>query len=245
MSFNWKSGKPVTFKFIFTTNIAESKLEIKKAIVEELYNLFSPKIHRISRDLELRIKKMYRSSIERSDTYKSLMGSGSRSLMGHFGFDDDGKKVNEIVDTWINGISVDFSGRKSTTDLNLNMKIHTIDKTFADVLSLDAAYQDTGKSMKVALLRAPSKYTLLLPWLRWLLLAGDKQIILESQYTIHFEEGKGRSGQALMVKSKTKKWGIPPEHAGILRNNWITKIMDELEPKINEIVEKKITDIVS
>jgi hypothetical protein len=173
------------------------------------------------------------------------LGSGERSLKGHFGFDDNGEKVKEIVDVWINGIQVEFVAKKSTTNLGLGMRIYTINRSFADVLALDASYQDTGKSMKAALLRAPTKYSLRLPWLKWLLLEGDKKVLLETNHTIHFKPGVGRSGQAVMTKSKTKRWGIPIEYAGTLRDNWITHIIDDVEPQIEGMVENLIESKLS
>ena len=237
-----KSGKPITLKFIFRLKLDQTTTQIKREIARCIYEYYTPKKNAMRTAIELELKALFEQKIKQSDTYKSLKGEGNKPLAGHFGFDDGGNKVDIIVNQWIEDIHIDIYMRRTIEKLSFGYKLYLVNRTFADVLALEAAYQDTGKSGTAGLLRAPSAYTQKLPWLRWLLLEGDKTIISNGEYAIHFEPGKGRSGLALMVKRKNaSRWRIPPEHAGTLRNNWITRILKDLYPLVDGIVERAMT----
>jgi hypothetical protein len=81
-----------------------------------------------------------------------------------------------------------------------------------------------------------------IPWLRHLLLKGDTTTIMD--YTITFNPDKiatSRSGQAIMIKSKLKRWFIPAPFAGTLNDNWVTRaLQNEVYPKLEGIIQNTL-----
>jgi hypothetical protein len=239
----WANNRPINFKFKFSLKLKESEAQIKRHIIEQLKNHYSPKLLKASQAVNTELRALFLNKIHASQTYKSLKGDGDRSLLGHFGFDDGGAKVDEIVNRWVNSFDTEMFIKSTTSKMSFGFQVYTINKSFADVLGMEAAWQDTGKAGKVGILRGPASYEVKLPWLRWLLLSGDsKTLLTEQEYTIHFESGKGRSGQAIMAKSKTKRWGVPREYgdAGTIEDNWVINIINELYPLMDGIFDRAI-----
>ena len=74
-------------------------------------------------------------------------------------------------------------------------------------------------------------------WLEWILTAGTSEVI--SNYQIMYGDfGKwSRTGEAIMIPSKTKGFSIEPEHAGTINDNWITRSLKRVEKKVFSIFE--------
>ena len=246
MAIAWGNNRAINFKFDFKITLKQSEAYIKREIIKQLRDLLAPKLVKATRGIEIELKALFEQKIRGSETYKSLKGEGERSLLGHFGFDDGGNKVDEIVKRWIDSIKVDMVVHTSGHKLGMGFQVYMINKSFVDVLGMEAAYQDVtdaeGKhGINPGLLRAPTDYAKI-PWLRWLLLFGD-QIILREHW-IHFEPGLGRSNQAILVKAKktVKRWGVPREYgdAGTADNNWVVNIIKEMQPLMNGIIDRAV-----
>jgi hypothetical protein len=69
-----------------------------------------------------------------------------------------------------------------------------------------------------------------LPWLEWLLLRGG-EIIVRGFDIKYGSNPRSRSGEAIMVSSN-KNWRVPPQYAGTIKNNWITRALSLVEDKI-------------
>jgi hypothetical protein len=78
-----------------------------------------------------------------------------------------------------------------------------------------------------------------LPWLEWLLLYGGKIIV--KNYKVRMGSNRNsRTGMAIMVESEGNNWRVPPEFAGILTNNWVTRAINKLDDKIISILESEL-----
>lgn len=213
---------------------------ITTALTEELDKWLKPICNSINRKIRTLLGKAFRNSPE----YKSLMGEknikGTESLRGHFGFDDT-SKIDTIIDQWVDSVHTDINLRKGLTVLRAGLTVYAIKENFTDVLGLPEAFQETGKSAKIGPIRVPSNYTVLIPWLKDLLFEGDKTLIAD--YMISFDprsQPASRSGQAIMLKAKGRRWFVPTQFAGTKNDNWVTRTLIKVYPKMTEIIESTI-----
>ena len=105
------------------------------------------------------------------------------------------------------------------------VKITVQPSTFSNLLSLSVAEQaiEMGGSI---------------PWLRWLLTAGDAIII--GDFGVDYETGTGRSGGATMSKSE-KPFKINPLYSGDEQDNFVTRALDPVLKEISSIVRKELS----
>jgi hypothetical protein len=74
-----------------------------------------------------------------------------------------------------------------------------------------------------------------LDWLRWLLIEGDTIII--TGYEFEFGPNIGsRTGMGIMKMGNS--WRVPPEFAGNVNNNWITRGINSAVPEIDQYLMK-------
>jgi hypothetical protein len=82
-----------------------------------------------------------------------------------------------------------------------------------------------------------------IPWLDWLILQGDRIIVLG--YDVDFdltpaERARSRTGMALMERGSG--WRVPPEFSGTAESNFLTRAFDgpAVEEMVAEIVVGEI-----
>jgi len=81
-------------------------------------------------------------------------------------------------------------------------------------------------------------------WLNWLLTAGTSEVISGYRVMYGFFD-TSRTGQAIMVKSKTKGFSIDPDYAGTQDDNWITRSLKRVEGNISNLFQKVIKDYIN
>jgi hypothetical protein len=111
----------------------------------------------------------------------------------------------------VQGFNVGFEG---------GITIEAIRADYADVLALPDSTLITPEHGYV------------LPWLQWLLLEGNKTII--EHFKVQFGSW-GRTGGAIMRKGGS--WHVPPEHAGTINDNFITRAIAQIEPQLVETIK--------
>jgi hypothetical protein len=215
-------------------------------ILDIIHDKLRLKLKKIALIIDDELKTIFHDAITNSKEYKSLKGeknlAGGESLLGHFGFDDGGAKVDAIVNKWVSNIHSEVFLRKTNTKLEAGIQVYTINKTFKDVLGMAEAVQDTSKAAKAGLLRTPKAYSVLIPWLRDLLFEGDKTLLTEHTITFNPKSlSTSRSKQAIMIKSRTKKWHVPSEVAGTEEDNWIIRVLEkDIYPKMEGVIESTV-----
>ncbi len=90
--------------------------------------------------------------------------------------------------------------------------------SYQNLYTLSAAYQITEKGDS-------------LPWLKWLLEAGDAIIIAD--FGVKYTEGYGRTGGAIMVQGYTP-FRVDSAFSGVSGDNFITRALNTILPKIQE-----------
>lgn len=202
--------------------ILESNNTISQRISRALVPQINEYLNDIYTSIENTIPDIVVNSIISQPEYASLI---SGSLKGEFGIVDPAARLTQILETIKSGRSV---VRKATSVVNSQIKagieFRMVKSDFQDILNLGASSFTTEKGSK-------------LDWLKWLLTEGDSIII--SDYT--FVPGSSqysRTGLGIMRPSGGSFWRVPPEFAGTINNNWITRGIAEASPMIQRILEQ-------
>lgn len=174
------------------------------------------------------IKELTRNQFMASATYQELV---SGELKNHFGFEKGTEKerVDAIVDVVVDGIYHKFDGWKpKKTHMEGNWRLHVHKSIYQGVLDLTGSFViNTGRMGGV------------IPWLDWLLTAGDDPVVLDFHIKLGSYEDKtySRSGGAIMVPKFN--WSVPQDYSGVEGDNWLTRTLTE--PKFQQKIHKLIT----
>lgn len=208
----------------FGLSILESIADISKQVVQafakQVKDLFKKAEPKIEKDLRELISNAIRSQPE----YSSLK---SGKLRYEFGLADS-SVVDIIVDRFVQSIHVTANvvdTSKSSINAELIFSI-IAERDLADILSSSEASFVSEKGETI-------------PWLEWLLLRGSEPIILTHRILIK-PTNYSRTGQAIMIPTKSGSWRVPPAYVGTFENNWISRAISSIEPNINNILSKHI-----
>lgn len=149
----------------------------------------------------------------------SLLANGVPiSLNAQFGLSPGNAQeaVKEIVSAVATSMTVKFMPISPKLKGGVQFDFQSAD--FANLLGLADGHQYTKLGVD-------------LHWLDWLLTKGDTTIIKGYHYEPS-SEGRSRGGTMKMTGS----FRIPPEHAGTITNNFITRAFDNRERQISQIL---------
>jgi hypothetical protein len=151
-----------------------------------------------------------------SSTYFSLT---SGTLRAEFGLDD--VEVAKIPDIIIDMLSINSDIDFSNGQIKIVIKF--IDENFDP--NKEGSYVSVNKKGE----------SHIIPWLLWLLTAGDKDVVAD--YSVALKDGKGRSEMAIMIKPNISgSYSVDPEYSGTENDNWITKTIRYNFPEIQSII---------
>lgn len=200
--------------------IIDSNNKIEKSILDacrdELKGIFNKAIPKIRADvINLTVK-----ALQGSPEIQSLKGG---LLKFDFGLVDD--PTQAIIYAIANSVDVYFKGlrlnKRSTTNV---LSVYIQPSDFQNLLSLPDAYSVTelGNS---------------LPWLKWLLTAGDA-ILIKDYHVEYGNNPNSRSGGAVMVPKSVFK--VNSAFSGTEDDNFITRALANYDKELATIVEKSI-----
>jgi hypothetical protein len=192
--------------------------EIIKALLPDIQKYFNGIAAKISKS----IPDLVINSIMNQPEYASLM---SGALQYEFGLPDPANRLSEILSTIrANTQIINKSPQLKGNKISAGIKFSMIKSDFSDLLSLGGASLTTEKGSK-------------LDWLDWLLKQGDSIII--SDYNFIFGPSKySRTGMGIMKEVTGGSWRVPPEFAGTINNNWITRAIDAASSDIDNLINK-------
>jgi hypothetical protein len=198
----------------------EINRRILNALVLEIDSIFKKSIKPIRTKIIEEVKKALMSEPE----YQSLI---SGQLKYEFGIPVS-SKVNDIIEIWSSNINIEYKPIKiNSRGLSGGFLLNMIRDNFDDVLGNESA------------IVVDSVSGITLPWLEWLLLYGGKIIV--KNYKVRMGSNRNsRTGMAIMVESEGNNWRVPPEFAGTLTNNWVTRAINKLDNKIISILESEL-----
>jgi hypothetical protein len=206
----------------FNMKLVGNNTTIAKAMLSALVPELSKYLDKVYNQMAIQIPDILIQQIQNQPEYASLLGG---KLQGEFGIPDPQNRLGEILDTIRNGKvvvknPVVVTGQKIKGGIKLQM----VKKDFQDLLSLGSASFTTEKGSN-------------LEWLKWLLIEGDSIIISNYEFVLG-PSPYSRTGMGIMREIGSSGWRVPPEFAGSINNNWITRAIDASSTEINNIMEK-------
>jgi hypothetical protein len=191
-------------------------------VVKEIFKKVKRESIAIQTSITDQLRKAVREALVSTPEYQSILQG---KLKAELGIPNSDARIMAVIDTWVNNIFVTV--KTGTTPLLL-IDIGIIKEDYSDVLSLPQA-QYTYKSK-----RGQGE----IPWLRWLLLEGDKRII--TRYEFSNNPRGSRTGMGIMKKKEKGSWQVPPEFSGTSVDNFATRALGNIGNIIDKIVERAI-----
>lgn len=209
---------------IFEMSILESDSQIRALILEAMREHMQQAVDSSSKDIINQIKIIVADALKTEPEYESLK---SGTLRYELGIPDTGV-VDIIVDKMVNTLSLN-SKPIGTTNFGLSggyeLTMIKSDDINGILDSEEAVVNDAARGY-------------VLPWLRWLLLEGNKPIV--KSYEVKLTPSKSsRTGMAIMVESN-KNWRVPAEFSGSISNNWTTRAIEKTEKSILEAIRLSV-----
>tara|TARA_R100000315_G_C5234802_1_gene146235 strand:- start:615 stop:1238 length:624 start_codon:yes stop_codon:yes gene_type:complete len=193
------------------------KKDILRAIQKHIRNNLKGTV----RLMQSRVQNTIMDAVLSSPTTKALE---SGDLRGELGVEKANTAGIALAVSQIVKVKVD--GPKMTGDkILLKVRIEGGQTDLNTIKGAVDGIQETEKGQK-------------LRWLEWLLTLGDAVIVKEFEVKAGFAD-RSRTGDKIMVRGKG--WRVPPQHAGNEDNNFLTKAIDSVLPKI----EKDLMDLFS
>jgi hypothetical protein len=209
----------IQFKILDTDSQINSK--ILSAIIAYLQPIFDKVESSTQKILPIYVKQALFAEPE----YVSLLSGQLRSELG---VPDADSRINRLFDAWSSNVNLRKSPLSARAGrLSGGFSLDIIKSDFSDVLSLPESIvvDDTSGST--------------IPWLRWLLLDGNK--ILIRNYTVQMGNNpRSRTGSAIMVSSQKINWRVPAQFAGTVNNNWVTRAIERLDDSLLQQIEKEL-----
>jgi len=200
--------------------ILESDKAIVSAINKALAKMLSGEMNKRASAVNSAIRPIIIKALSSSPEILSL---GSGVLRFDFGLTGD--PGPQIVDAIASTLRVKIDrpvGTNSGVKGGLRVELQPTD--YANLLSLPVAMQTLEIEARI-------------PWLEWLLTAGDTILIVN--YGVQYGAGLGRSGGANMVSLKKAPIGpfkVNSAFSGTINDNFITRAVERVEPQIREAI---------
>ena len=201
---------------IITSN-AKIRASINKALAKEGEAL----LKKVSSSIRSQVMEVVKRAVASCPEIQEL---SSGTLKYDFGLTED--PSDAIVNAVANSTRVSVSKIKSTGgSFKGGVKIYIQPSTFSNLLSLSAGQQaiETGGSI---------------PWLSWMLTAGDSIIIAD--FGVEYESGSGRSGGARMDRG-AKPFKVNPLYSGDQTSNFVTRSLEPALKEISKIVRREFS----
>lgn len=208
-------------------NIKDGDDKISSLILNVLIGEVDSALARATTPIQNRVKTLFGTAIANCPEMISLRGG---KLQGELGVTGPEQRQQVLFKQWIDSIQIQHTKlRKYSNGLRGGFTLGMILADFNDVLSMAVAQQFTEKGE-------------LLPWLEWLLLNGDTIIVRDYHVEVAKRGSLSRTGLAIM--STGGRWRVPPEFSGTIRNNFVTRTLDSIEPNIHDIIQEEVTKAI-
>ena len=209
---------------MFKISIVESDKEIQTTINRLLAIEIKKMLSNIGKNAETYIKQTIITSIQQQPEYSSLLNG---RLKYEFGLPDADSRVASILSAIQDSLTISYvQPRYNSSSINASFEINMIPSDFNDILNLPEAVFTTEKGTQ-------------LQWLKWLLLEGDSSIVFGYQFILG-QNPFSRTGGGIMRSDSAGVWRVPPEFAGTINNNWITRAITNTEADINNFFGSQI-----
>lgn len=205
----------------FGLKLIESNDQITKEILNALLPDVTKHMNKMIVYIKQNLPDIVSNAITSSPEYESLVGG---QLKYELGLVDADSKIEGLLDIWMNNIEYLYEppsimGSRIKGSFSANM----IKIDFRDVIYTQfAEMQDTIRGYS-------------LPWLQWLLLDGNANIV-DNYSVVMGPNRRSRTGNAIMKMGGS--WRVPPQFAGTINDNWITRALDSAQGEIQQLLDK-------
>jgi len=212
-----------------TLELVEDSKVILAMMTKALSDEITKKLKKLSVQMSKAVREGVKQAIESSPEYISLTTTTGRSnLQANFGFADGLTRMSAFLLEWSNNLKVIIEPALISGDIfKASIIVQAIDADFTDILGLSESQSVTLKGQS-------------LPWLEWLLTAGNSPIIVN--YRVRYGPFRSsRSGHAIMVDTAGHSWTVPSEFAGTLEANFVTRAIERSVADIESTLISYIT----
>jgi len=193
--------------------------EIESMMLQALSDEMNKRLSTIAEIMKAKFVFYVKNQLEDTDEYDELVNG---KLTAEFGLDDALTRVNAIIYQWAHSFEFKLIKIKpKVRTITGGLSISAIDASFADVLKMaeSTVFSKGGE----------------VPWLRWLLLDGYKNLIAD--YDIRYGSyPRSRSGEAQMYKRPGNLYKIPLEFAGTIDDNWVTRTFGDVDTELQKML---------
>lgn len=206
-------------------NLLDSSTDIRTRILNSLAEYLSPILENTKNSLQNSLPQYIENALTSQPEYISLLSGQLRSELG---VPDARSRLDTIFSEWKNNAFVVYDKIKvKGSSLVGGFGINMIRSDFSDILSLPASEVVDDISGSVV------------PWLKWLLLDGGK--ILIKNYKVQLGNNpRSRTGGAIMIESVNENWRVPPQFAGTINDNWITRAIESYNRVILDHIQNSL-----
>lgn len=189
---------------------------------------------RLAPKVRIDIQDAVEQAVRSSPEYKSLLGGDLQKI---FGIADPQPVLEAIVGGMRNGVQVSVT--PPAGEILGGLKVEILREDLSDVLGVDGSSY-VSYSVK-------RNTETVVPWLEWLLLAGDRIILTD--WEVHTKEGSyvnTRTGRAVMVQPSrrgSRGFRVPPEFSGTVDSNWLTRSLEAVIAPMHGILERVVESL--
>ena len=209
-------------------NKVQLERSIRQIAAERVNRVLPALKDRIEQDIDEEILR----GMNQSPTVASLTGPAPGDLRQELGLTDSEGKVAELITDTQEIVTVDARQlRGGVRARQPILRISVNQGNLRNLANRDYAFQANSPRFRPELL----------PWLRWLLIDGRRQIIRNSRI-LRGRVGQGRNaGGSIMSRNDPGgSWAVPPEHSGTITNNFITRVFDSIAQRVQDRVNRRL-----
>jgi hypothetical protein len=195
--------------------------EIVAQISEQWRVYLNDGLRAASNNVKKRLLERVRELILANTTSQNLMTGDLAKELGII----DGRAIMEEIISIIQN-SIEFEFQPIMSDFRGGYTVRVLKMDFQDVLSMpDAAYV--------------SNNGILIPWLNWLLFAGQSPVIYGYRVQMNPNNPNNSRTGAIMVKD-SGAWSVPAVDAGTQDDNFLTRALESLDEEIKDIIQQEL-----
>lgn len=204
---------------MITVKIKESDRQIERSINKALAEHLNKRIRSKKSFLVGKIKRAVENWVLGQPEIRSLLSDGvPNSLSSQFGLPVGSSKsaVNSIVSAVADSTEIQVS--KLNQKLQGTIEFRFQPSSFANLLSLSSGIVTTEKGVN-------------LKWLEWLLLEGDRIVVVGYRYQ---PSEDGRAGGGTMLSGSGFR--VPPQFSGTSDDNFITRAFSGRSSELTQLI---------
>lgn len=206
--------------------LLQNNAVIENHILQSLRKGLDGAIRKSVGSVSSKVKNIVREAITSSVEYGELVGG---ELEAELGIPDSSSRVENILDIWLQSLTITRKPvRISGKSMAGGFAVFMIREDWSDVLNSPSSRYVTLKGKQI-------------PWLEWLLLAGDQTIITDYTFSATIPPRyKSRTGKGVMLEAPQRRWHVPRKYSGTALDNFVTRSLSGVGQQIQQVMQKEV-----